>query len=220
VPARRRVSRRLRHAEAHHDAGQAPPGYPKAAQGCVVSTDVHDVSALHLEIRVPNNAKGLSFDFDFFSGEWPEFVCTQFNDGFVAVLHSTAFNGGTADNISFDAKNNPVSVNNGFFDRCSPMNATVGCLGMMKISACAGGDAELRGTGFYSPYAHCPMQMDSGGGATGWLTTSAPVQPGETITLDLMIWDTGDGIYDSSVLLDNFRWSATDTPIVTVRPPN
>ncbi len=200
--------------------GMAPPGFPKSATGCVVSMGVNDVSVLHLEIKVPNNAKGLSFDFNFFSGEWPEFVCTQFNDAFIAYLKSTAFNGGVPDNISFDAKQNPVSVNNGFFDRCSPTPAKVGCLGMPTTHACAGGDAELRGTGFYAPYTHCPMQMDSGGGATGWLTTSAPVAPGEIITLDLMIWDTGDSIYDSSILLDNFTWLPGPTTTVTVPPPN
>ena len=63
-------------------------------------------------------------------------------------------------------------------------------------------------------------QTDSGGGGTGWLTTKAPVQPGETITLEFRIWDTGDSAYDSSVLLDNWTWETTDTSVGTVRPPN
>ena len=45
------------------------------------------------------------------------------------------------------------------------------------------------------------------GGATGWLTTSGNVVPGETITLRFVVWDTSDHIYDSLVLLDNFQWS-------------
>ncbi len=48
------------------------------------------------------------------------------------------------------------------------------------------------------------MVADAGG--TAWLTTEAPVVPGETIVLDFLIWDTGDSELDSLVLLDNFRW--------------
>lgn len=33
------------------------------------------------------------------------------------------------------------------------------------------------------------------------------VVPGEVIELRLAIWDTGDGFFDSDVVLDHFRWS-------------
>jgi hypothetical protein len=200
-------------------AGTAPPNYPKAAQGCPGSTVANDVSAIILKVKVPNNAKGFSFDFNFFSGEWPEFVCTTFNDSFVAWLTSTAFAGKGGDfNISFDGNNNPVSVNNGFFDVCSP--AGLQCPSMPKKATCALGASALAGTGFFINGDNQCGQTDSGGGATGWLTTQAPVTPGETITLQLMIWDTGDQIYDSSVLLDNWTWVASDTTVGTTRPPN
>jgi hypothetical protein len=206
--------------------GTAPPGFPKAAQGCTIDNTANDVAVLSLKIKVPNNAKGLAFDFNFFSGEWPEFVCTTFNDSFIAYLKSSAFNNGMADNISFDSMKNPVSVNNSFFDRCSPANATTGCAGgQMKTAACKGGDSELQGTGFYDlgPHMYCgpnPSANDSGGGGTGWLTTQAPVKPGETIILEFYVFDVGDQIYDSSVLLDKFIWLATDTTTGTIRPPN
>ena len=203
--------------------GTAPAGYPKASPSCPnasISPNVNDVIDVKLTIKVPANAKGISFDFNFLSGEWPEYVCTNFNDSFIAYLKSNAFNTGKADNISFDSKKNPVSVNNGFFDRCSPKNLS--CYNFPSgYQACAGGDAELKGTGFYEPQDSCfSGQTDSGGGGTGWLTTKAPVQPGETITLEFMIWDTGDSAFDSSVLLDNWTWETTDTSVGTVRPPN
>ena len=86
-------------------------------------------------------------------------------------------------------------------------------------AACPGGDSELQGTGFYNlgnyqsaqgldtafmprldgqgafqvPSAcHSRAAMSTGGGATGWLTSSAPVTPGETITIQFIVWDTGD----------------------------
>ncbi len=197
-------------------AGDLPAGYPKAAAGCEISTKFNNVAVTSLEIRVPNNAKGFSFDFNFFSSEWPEYVCTEFNDGFLAVLESEAFNGGSPENISFDAQGNPVSVNNGFFDRCTPNTKTCGD-GKETLSACSGGEDELKGTGYYNKGSYCDTSS-TGGGATGWLTTSAPVKPGETIKLKFMIWNTGDTNYQSSVLLDNFRWEVGETVVGTDRP--
>ncbi|HSQ65391.1 MAG TPA: choice-of-anchor L domain-containing protein [Polyangiaceae bacterium] len=200
-------------------AGTPPPGYPKAAQGCPGSTVANDVSAVTLKIKVPANAQGFAFDFNFFSGEWPEYVCTNFNDSFVAWLTSSAWQGKSNDfNISFDGNGNPVSVNNGFFDVCSP--AGLQCPSMPSASTCKLGATELAGTGFFISGDNQCGQTDSGGGATGWLTTQAPVAPGETITLQLMIWDTGDQIYDSSVLLDNWSWAPSATTVSTNRPPN
>src|SRR5690606_23387800 len=97
-----------------------------------------------------------------------------------AHLESAAFKG----NVSFDDAGNRVSINIGFFDVC-PTGDGPGC----------SGTDELTGTGF-----------ETSGGGTGWLTTTAPVVPGEKIRLTFMIWDEGDHAYDSLVLLDNFRW--------------
>ncbi len=68
--------------------------------------------------------------------------------------------------------------------------------------ACPSGPAALGGTGFETH------------GATGWLETSAPVTPGSTTTLFLAVWDSGDGVLDSTVILDGFAWStaAVSTP--------
>lgn len=44
-------------------------------------------------------------------------------------------------------------------------------------------------------------------GTTGWLTTSAPVVPGEEIALIFAVFDQGDSIVDSFVFLDAFAWS-------------
>jgi hypothetical protein len=168
--------------------------------------------------KVPSNAQGLMFDLDFWSGEWPEYVCTPYNDTFIAYLSSLANPGGKPQNVSFDTNQDTVSVNNGFFDRCTPGTQT-GCKGTFtKTAACPGGENELTATGFDDIGTYCGMQPSTGGGATGWLTTQAPVVPGEVITLELMIWDTGDPNWDSSVLLDNFRWVAGPVSNTTGRP--
>lgn len=81
-------------------------------------------------------------------------------------------------NISFDDMNRPISVNAGFLD--------------FKDDA---------GTGVV--FEDTCM---SGHGGTRWLTSKAAVEPGEEIELILAIFDMGDAIYESYVLLDNFRW--------------
>ncbi len=207
--------------------GKAPPGFPKPASGCKQENAVNDVISLKLELKAPPNAGGIRFDFNFYSGEWPAYICSPFNDGFIAYLSAKGFNGGTPDNMSFDKDNNPVSVNNGFFDRCTS-NFQTGCAPDSErkaTAACPGGTNELAGTGFgiegawCSPYQGGSSAKSTNGGATGWLTSQAPVQAGETFTLELMIWDTGDAVLDSSVLLDNFSWVQGNVDTSTDRPP-
>ena len=59
------------------------------------------------------------------------------------------------------------------------------------------------------------------GGATGWLTTSAPIAGGEQFTIDFMIWDAGDGLLDSLASIDNFQWIGGTQVMepMTQRPP-
>jgi hypothetical protein len=203
-------------------SGAVPPGFPKAANGCAQSPDVNDVISVKLQLTAPKNATGIKFDFNFHSSEWPKFICSEFNDGFVAYLSAKGFNAGKPDNISFDSKQNPVSVNNGFFDRCTPQTKT-GCLGSREeTSICEAGPNELEGTGFGLRALGCGISLKQAtqGGATGWLSSQAAVEPGETFTLELMIWDSGDGSLDSSVLLDNFHWLGGGVvETTTERPP-
>lgn len=37
----------------------------------------------------------------------------------------------------------------------------------------------------------------------------APVTPGSTVTIRFVMWDAGNALYDSTVLIDNFQWIAT-----------
>jgi hypothetical protein len=155
---------------------------------------VNDYVELKLVLKVPTNVKSFSFNFNFMSAEYPEFVGTEFNDKFLVELDSKAFKG----NISFDKKNNPITVNAGFFDVCDTAPICSGS----KTNTCSQPVTQLNGTGYELP--------DFGGGAigggTGWLTTKSPVQPGETATLRFIIFDEGDHIYDSVVIVDNFQW--------------
>ena len=141
-----------------------------------------DLSSLKLTLQVPAGATSFAFDFAYFTSEYPEWVCTQFTDRFVAWLHRPGFDG----NIAVDSLGNPISTNTVHYSLGVPSGPFVPELGT----------APLAGTG-----------MDLGvGGGTGWLTATAPVSAGETITLEFAIFDQGDHIYDSLALVDNFHW--------------
>ena len=201
-------------------AGTAPPGFPKKAMGCDQDSKVNDMINVKLTLTAPKDATGFQFDFDFYSSEWPNYVCSNFNDAFIAYLTSNKVAG---DNISFDSNNNPVAVNNNFLNRCTP-NTGVGCDGKgagkpISTAACAGKETELQGTGYGATAStDCTTkQKATVGGATGWLTTQAPVAPGETFTIEFMIWDAGDEALDSSVLIDNFQWIGGNVSTGTTR---
>ena len=157
-----------------------------------------------MKIRVPTNARAFTYNLNYYSSEYPEWVCSQFNDSFVALLTSNhpanVANAGAPHfkNISFDGNDRPINVNNNYFVVTD--------------------QARLIGSGFdgtncvdrYNGRGQVPC-----GASTGWLTTSAPVTPGELITMHFAIWDTTDHIFDSTILLDNWEWSTVELPIQT-----
>src|SRR5262249_23674010 len=145
---------------------------------------------LRARIRVPTNARGFSYQFKFYSAEFPEYLCNKYNDFFVALLSSSWTPDPKAmppqmplpadGNIALDAQGNPVSVDNGFFQVCfPPFGAAAG--------TCPSGTLELVDTGMGGWGANL-----TDGGGTDWLTNEAPVVPGETIEIEFVIWDAGD----------------------------
>jgi hypothetical protein len=171
-----------------------------ASQGCSGScpagSGANDSVNIRLTIRVPTNALSFSYKFKFNSAEYWTYSCTAYNDFFLALLQTTAPGIPADENISFDSLGNPVSVNNGFFEVC----VAKGCY------ACPAGTSELQGTG---------LEVGNTGGATKWLTTDAPVTPGEDMMLELMIFDVSDGVLDSLVLLDAFKWNPVPAEVGT-----
>lgn len=176
-----------------YGVGTAPTGFPQDSPSCLGGNNINDDVALEVQLRAPTNAVGYSVDFAFYSFEYPEFVCTTWNDQFIIHVDpapTDSVNG----NVAFDANGNPVSVNIAFFDVCD---------------GCPQGTAALLGTGF---------DTWDDAGATTWLRTTAPVTPGQTFTVRFMIWDTGDQAWDSTVLIDNFQWILEGSPGVETNP--
>jgi len=191
--------------------GVTPSGFPQDAPGCPITMSgeaiplpecpanamISDDIGLELTLRAPTNATGYRFDFNFFTFEYPEWICNLYNDQFIAWVDPPP-EGAVEGNISFDAMLNPVSVNIAFFEVCADPQ-------------CPRGADELLGTGF---------DLWDDAGATSWLQTTAPVRGGEIITIRFTIWDTRDVLWDSTVVIDNFEWIATpgSTVAVETRP--
>jgi len=87
---------------------------------------------------------------------------------------------GQVQNVSFDSSGQPLTVNNGWFE--TPPSWT----------------QSIVGTGY-----------DTTGSASGWLTTSCPATPGETLNIWFWVHDEGDHILDSATIVDNWQWVLT-----------
>lgn len=184
------------------------PGCPALAGGATAFNPV----MLSLDVRVPTNAQSFSVRFYFFSAEYPEYVCTAFNDMFVTLIDSTNATNPADGNLAvYDDGVTlwPVGVNilaaaNGLFTQCA--NGNVSQCGFGGNYAGCVGAGELAGSGFDVDANACGYNGDAGGG-TGWLTINGNVTPGEVMTLRFVVWDTSDGVWDSLVLVDDFQWS-------------
>lgn len=175
------------------------PQPPANGCGMGVPDEVNDYTELELDLTVPYNANSFSFQSQFFSAEYPEYVCTMFNDRFLVIVDDGS---GQPQQIEFDQNMNPVSVNNGFFTICK--NGTT-----PQTKHCTQPVSAISGTGYDKTDAFGGSEPV--GGSTGWLTTTAPVTPGDHIKVRFIIFDEGDSILDSAALIDNFKW---DTGVV------
>jgi hypothetical protein len=209
---------------ANKDAFPNAPGCPTAA-----SNQANDPVMLRVQVRVPTNAFSFNVSTFMYSAEYPEWVCSPYNDMFLALLDSKFVpqmgqiaNPADKNLAVYKSPKNtlyPLGVNlafgnTGLFQQCE--NGKTGC-----NMACVPGTTNacmattlLTGTGFDildPPPTKGPINGSCGnnnmtGGGTGWLTTAGNVVPGETIELRFVIWDTSDDVWDSLVLLDNFKW--------------
>ena len=181
------------------NGGKFPSAASCSSSG--TSGDVNDAVMLQMRIRVPKTAKSFSFNIYFITKEYPNYICSRYNDFFIALLDSSYTSSDPNlqnpldKNLAMDAAGNPVGINlapSGLFTQCSPVSSYPA-----TQESCIGTE-ELQGTGFAS------------NGGTGWLTTRGNVVGGEVITLRLAIWDLYDHVYDSLVLIDNFKWDAAE----------
>jgi hypothetical protein len=189
--------------------GSGSAGGPSLARDSVM---------LYLRLRAPTNSRAFSFNSYFFSAEYPEFVCSTFNDQFVALVDTptgapspianpidknlmTYINGGQKWPIGIN-----VAKGTNLFSVCESQMSNPGCWDPdVSATSCTLGKAQLTGTGFEAS-GGCTI-----GGGTFWLTTAGNVIPGDIVELRFSIWDVGDFAFDSLALLDGFQWLPSAT---------
>jgi hypothetical protein len=151
----------------------------------------NDVTVLKVGVVVPEGMNCVALDYRFLSDEFPEFVGSQYNDAFVAEIDPAG--GAPAWSTS-----GSVIAHTGDF-ATAPSGAPVSINGVGGVAASA---AEALGTTF--------------DGATGRVTTKNPISSGPHVIF-LSIFDQGDEIYDSAVMLDRLAF-INESP-TTCKPP-
>ncbi len=201
------------------------------APGCTTGggfaspSEANDSVMIRLKMRAPTNARAFSFNSYFFSSEYPEFVCSDYNDQFVALVDTP---GGTPSPLTNPVDKNlltytdlttkskwPIGINiakgTSLFAVCDPAVSNSGSFCFeadVNAQSCKLGVGDLLGTGFE---ASTPGDCDVEGGGTFWLTTAGNVVPGGLVELRIVIWDVGDSILDSLALVDGFKWLTNAT---------
>ena len=145
-----------------------------------------DMVQMELELNVPERATSVLFDFKYLSEEFPEFVGSGFNDGFVVEVGESTFTVDGSeleapDNVAFDDKGNPITVNTVF-----------------GVS-----EDESSGTTY-------------DGGTDKLTTSVPVPNGSSTVTLVFSIFDVSDEIYDSTVFLDNVRFQKQNVELIGI----
>ncbi len=155
--------------------------FPIASHNCPTPLDAHDGISLSVSVVVPSGVSGYSFDFNYFTADYPESVCTEYADQAAVIVSDQNI---TNKNVLLYGLGNPVTSQTVEYYFCLDSAAP----------PCPGGSVGLIGTGFDK------------NGATGWNTVNVSAKSGDTVILKFMLWDSGDGKSDSTILFDNFKW--------------
>jgi gliding motility-associated-like protein len=159
-------------------------------------SSIHDAAVLEFDF-LPL-ADTIRFRYAFGSREYPNYVCSSFNDVFGFFITGLNPNGGnyTATNIALiPGSNNPVSINT--------VNG--------GISAGSTTPCVLTNTQYY----HTPIPNLTYNGFTTVLTAMAVVVPCTPYHIKLAIADLGDRAFDSGVFLEAYSFSGNVVSITT-----
>jgi hypothetical protein len=186
--------------------GSGSAGQPQSPRDSVM---------LVFRLRAPTNSRAFSFNSYFFSAEYPEYVCSSFNDQFIALVDTptgvpTPIANPADKNLMTYVKNGqkwPIGINiakgTDLFSVCESQITNPGCFDPdVSNASCSLGAAQLLGTGFDKP-SGSPCTI---GGGTFWLTSAGNVIPGAIVEIRVAIWDVGDQAFDSLALIDGFKW--------------
>ncbi len=165
---------------------------------------IYDKSVLEFDITPQGNV--LQFNYVFASEEYPEWVCTQFNDVFGFFITGPNPGGGNYASTSIATIGNtglPVSIN-------TINQGTPGAYGSSANCQSLGYSSLFRNN--LSPTVNNDIVFD---GMTVPLTAMISVVPCQTYHLKLAVADVSDRIYDSGVMLEANSISSTSIAITS-----
>ena len=160
---------------------------PQSDNGVLHGDTDNDVTVLKVGVIVPDGMNCIALDYRFLSEEYIEFVNDEYNDAFIAEI----------DNLSWSTSNDVISHSGDFATAPNGQPVSVDGVGGVAMSP-----AEAAGTTF--------------DGATGRVTTKNPITPGPH-AIFLSIFDQGDAVWDSAVMLDRLAFISEDPS--TCKPP-
>jgi len=163
----------------------------------------YDNVEFKLTITSPQGATGFSIDYIFFSEEYEEYIGSSFNDKFYILLQAPVTTQNQKIVVNHTACSNPNSYYD-FVDDEGNKQCYI-AINTAFSEPCSNPATNISGTGF-----ECGPADSAHGSSTGWLSTSWPIESQETFNLTFHIHDASDGIYDSEVILDNFKWIGDD----------
>lgn len=171
----------------------------------IASNDLYDEAVLEFDF-VPQG-DSIKFKYVFASEEYPEFVCSGFNDVFGFFISGPNPAGGsyTAQNLAIIPGSGglPVTINS-----VNP--------GVVGSSGVAGGCTSLAYSAYYvDNTGGVTVEYD---GLTVTLTAEAAVTCGETYHIKLALSDVGDGGYDSGVFLEAGSFSSNSVEVTLTTP--
>ncbi len=174
------------------------------------SPSLYDVITLEFDF-VPNSNK-ISFEYVFSSNEYPEFVCSGYNDIFAFFLSGPGISGPFSNN-AVNIALVPDPDNPGAFTDTPVMINTVnpgvsGTSGTDETCAAIDEDWQDYSVFYTDNAAHESVNID---GFTTPLIAQSDVIPCETYHIKLVIADAGDAGYNSAVFLLENSFSSTGT---------
>jgi hypothetical protein len=169
-----------------------------------------DSVMLQLHLVAPARARAFEVQGRFYSLEYPEYVCTPFNDQVVFLSSSRAAGQPLDANLLTFTSSGvgwPIGINvasgTPLFQACEPQAQAGRCWDYdVSANSCQEGTGALAGTIFDKPGPTACVA----GGATSQLLVRGNVLPNEAFDLRIAIWDVGDAALDSALVLDGFRW--------------
>ena len=167
----------------------------------LAGTAIIDMAVLEFDF-VPTGDQ-INFRYVFASEEYPDYVCSEYNDAFGFFLSGPGiagpFSGGSANVALIPSTTIPVTIN-------SVNNGNIGVYG-------AAGICELTDPNWLSNTGYFYDNFGGGdiifGGFTVVMEVSAEVQCGETYHIKLAVGDAVDGVFDSAVFLEGGSFSST-----------